>query len=124
MATLDGNAVFGAAVRVVHTPRPAALQINEYFGLSGRQALYGGGRGRSFQVSGVLQATNLQTLAALESELLSFADGQPHVLVDNLGRIWTNVVFPGEYDPSPMGPRPAAGGGWCLPYTLKLEGLV
>lgn len=124
MATLDGQAVFGAAVRIAHAPRPVALQINEYFGLSGRQALFGGGRGRSFRVSGVLAAPSLPGLGALEADLLAFADGLPHVLVDDLGRIWTNVVFPGEYESAPVGPRPAAGGGWCLPYTLKLEGLV
>ncbi len=124
MATLDGNAVFGAAVRIVHAPRPAAIQMNEYFGLSGRQALYGGARGRSFQVSGVFEAATVAGLAALENDLLAYADGQPHVLVDTLGRVWPSVVFPGEYTSSPMGPTPAAGGGWCLPYTLKLEGLI
>ena len=123
MATLDGNAVFGAAVRIVHQPQPVALQINDYFGLSGRQALYGGARGREFRVSGVLEGSSLATLGELETALLSYADGQPHVLVDTMGRLWTNVVFPGEYDPSPMGPRPTAG-GWCLPYTLRLVGLV
>jgi hypothetical protein len=124
MTTLDGNSIFGSAVTVVHTPNQNAQQINHYFGIDGQQTLFGGTRGRSFVISGVLSAPSIAALNAVEATLLSYADGLTHTLVDNRGRIWPNVIFRGEYTPSSMGPRPLAGGGWCLPYRLVMEGLT
>jgi len=124
MTTIDGQNLFGQAVHVTQTPRPAALQFNEYFGVSGRQMIYGGSRGRVFHVDGVLVAPDIPTLNQLEAALLGLADGLTHTLIDNRGRVWTNVIFQGDYQPSPTGPRPTAGGGWCLPYKMTLEGLI
>lgn len=124
MTTLDGNSIFGTAVNVVQSPHPNAQQINHFFGIDGQQTLFGGTRGRRFIISGVLSASTLSTLNTVEATLLSYADGLTHTLVDNRGRIWPNVIFRGEYAPSPTGPRPlAGGGGWCLPYRLVMEGL-
>jgi hypothetical protein len=124
MTTLDGNSIFGSAVTVVHTPNRNAQQINHYFGIDGQQTLFGGTRGRSFVISGVLSAPSIAALNSVEATLLSYADGLTHTLVDSRGRIWPNVIFRGEYTPSPMGPRALAGGGWCLPYRLVMEGLT
>ncbi len=124
MTTLDGNAIFGNAVNVAQSPHANAQQINHFFGVDGQQTLFGGTRGRTFVISGVLSASNITTLNGIEATLLSYADGLTHTLVDNRGRIWPNVVFRGEYTPSPTGPRPLAGGGWCLPYRLVMEGLT
>ncbi len=124
MTTLDGNPIFGSAVSVIHNPHPNAQQMNQFFGVNGRQTLFGGTRGRTFIVSGVLSAQSLALLNTAESTLLSYADGLVHTLVDNRGRIWPNVIFRGEYSPSHTGPRALAGGGWCLPYRLVLEGLT
>jgi len=124
MTTLDGNSIFGDAVNVIHNPRPNAQQVNHFFGIDGQQTLFGGTRGRAFVISGVLSAPTIPTLNAIEATLLSFADGLTHTLVDTRGRIWPNVIFRGEYTPSPMGPRALAGGGWCLPYRLVMEGLT
>jgi hypothetical protein len=124
MTTFDGNSIFGDAVNVIHNPRPNAQQVNHFFGIDGQQTLFGGTRGRTFIISGVLSAPTVPTLNAVEATLLSFADGLTHTLVDNRGRIWPNVIFRGEYTPSSMGPRPLAGGGWCLAYRLVMEGLT
>ena len=112
MTTLDGNSIFGNAVTVIHNPHQNAQQINHFFGTDGQQTLFGGTRGRTFIISGVLSASSMPTLNAVEATLLSYADGLTHTLVDNRGRIWPNVIFRGEYTPSPMGPRhlPAADG--------------
>ena len=123
MTTFDGNPVFGTAVNVLHQPHPNAHQFNHFFGVDGQQTLFGGTRGRTFIVTGVLSAPTLPALNAAEATLLSYADGSTHMLTDNRGRVWPNVVFRGEYSASPMGPRPLAGGGWCLPYRLVMEGL-
>jgi hypothetical protein len=124
VTTLDGNSIFGTAVTVVHNPHPNAQQINHFFGINGQQTLFGGTRGRTLTISGVLSAQDLPTLNTVEATLLSFADGLTHTLVDNRGRIWPNVIFRGEYSPAPSGPRGMSGGGWCLPYRLVMEGLT
>jgi hypothetical protein len=124
VTTLDGNSIFGTAVSVVQNPHPNAQQINQFFGIDGLQTLFGGTRGRRFIISGVLSGSTMSTLNAVEATLLSYADGLTHTLVDNRGRIWPNVIFRGEFSPSPAGPRPLAGGGWCLPYRLVMEGLT
>jgi hypothetical protein len=124
VTTLDGNAIFGTAVNVIHDPHPNAQQMNQYFGIDGQQTLFGGTRGRTFVISGVLSAPNLASLNTVESTLLSYADGSTHTLVDNRGRVWPNVIFRGEYRPSSVGPRPLAGGGWCLAYQLVMQALT
>jgi hypothetical protein len=124
VTTLDGNAIFGTAVNVIQSPHPNAQQVNHFFGIDGQQTVFGGTRGRTFVISGVLSASSIAALNAVEAALLSYADGLTHTLIDNRGRIWPNVVFRGEYTPSPMGPRSLAGGGWCLPYRLTMEGLT
>ncbi|HKI21464.1 MAG TPA: hypothetical protein VKA15_26450 [Isosphaeraceae bacterium] len=124
MATLDGSPVFGDAVKVVHNPHPNAQQINEFFGVNGTQTLFGGTRGRTFMVTGVLSAVDIPTLNVVEAALLCYADGLAHTLVDNRGRVWSNVIFRGEYQPFEQGPRPLAGGGFCLPYKLMMQGMT
>lgn len=124
MTTLDGNPIFGEAVRVQHIPHPNAQQINQFFGINGQQTLFGGTRGRSFLINGMLTAGDIPTLNAAESTLLSYADGLPHTLVDNRGRTWLNVVFGGGYVPCSQGPYPLAGGGWGLSYRLMMTGLT
>src|SRR5579885_2306901 len=52
--TFGGASIFGTACHVVHMPHPVAHQKDEYFGVTGMTALYGGGRGRRFEVAGVL----------------------------------------------------------------------
>ena len=122
--TLDGSPVFGLATNVVHTPHPNAQQMNEFFGVNGVQTLFGGARGRTFLVSGVLVADDIATINVYEALLLSSADGLPHTLIDNRGRVWENVIFRGEYQPFEQGPRLLANGGYCLPYKLTMMGLT
>jgi hypothetical protein len=124
VATLDGNPIFGYASTVVHNPHPNSQQINACFGINGRQTLYGGTRGRTFMISGVFAGDSLLAINSAESALLSYADGLPHTLVDNRGQTWNNVIFRGEYQPSAEGPRPLAGGGWCLSFKCVMEGLT
>jgi len=124
MATLDGSPVFGVSVNVVHNPHPNAQQINEFFGINGQQTLFGGSRGRTFMISGVLIGDDIPTINSLEAALLSYADGLPHTLTDNRGRVWSNVIFRGEYQPYEQGPRWLAGGGYCLPFKCVMQGLT
>jgi hypothetical protein len=124
MALLDGLPVFGLVNHVVHRPRPNAHQLNIFFGINGEQSVFGGMRGRIFEISGVFVADDISDLNALETALLSYADGNVHTLVDDRLRVWSNVIFRGEYTPSEMGPRPLPGGGFALPFTCTMEGLT
>jgi hypothetical protein len=119
---LDGSQVFGTACHVVHSPVPVAMQKDAFFGISGVVALYGGSRGRTFQVDGVLVGDDLPSVIAAEGVLLSYADGIARTFTDTQGRSWPNVIFEGEYQPLPEGPK-ATDFGWCLPYRCMLHGL-
>jgi hypothetical protein len=124
MATIDGSPVLGLAVHVQHNPQPNAQQMNEFFGINGIQTLFGGQRGRTLLVSGVLVGNTVDDINASEAALLNFADGLPHTLVDDRGRTFQNVIFKGEYQSFEQGPRALAGGGWCLPYKISMTGLT
>ena len=123
VATYGGSAVFGSAVRIRHLPNPAAVQVDGFFGLPGRVSLFGGSRGRVFEVRGLLVGGDTEVVMAAEYVLLSYADGIARVLVDTQGRAWPNVVFLGEYEPDAEGPKPTDW-GWCLPYRCTFEGLT
>jgi hypothetical protein len=122
MVTYDGVNVFGAAVQFQHTAHPNAQQINTFFGVSGTQSLYGGGRGRTFLIRGILQGATLTDLNTAETAILNYADGVARTLVDPRGRAWTDVIFRGEFATDPRGPYPASV-GWALPYKAVFHGL-
>jgi hypothetical protein len=123
MVTYNGVNLFGAAVRIQHLPRPHAQQWNTYFGVSGAQALHGGGRGRVFVISGILLSPTLEGLNAAEGAFHNYADGVARMLVDNRGRSWPNVIFRGEFTPDPRGPQ-VTPSGWALPYRAIFYGLT
>jgi len=124
MATLDGQFVFGAAVKIGHTPRANAHQIAEFFGVNGVLSSFGGGRGRVFEVEGLFVGETAGDCVDAEAVMRTFADGAPHVLVDNFGRVWPYVIFRGEIQNTPGGPKPGSGGYWYWGYKLILEGLA
>jgi hypothetical protein len=99
VAAYGGVAMFGRSVRVAMNPNPSAEQINSFFGVSGTQSLYGGGRGRVFMVEGTLFGANASALSSAELLILSYADGIGRVFTDQYGRNWPMVVFRGEYSP-------------------------
>jgi hypothetical protein len=121
MASYDGANIFGAAVRIRHIPRAGAEQINSFFGITGTQAIYGGGRGRIFEVQGLFLAPNPLAIRAIEAALLSYADGVPRVLVDTYGTAWPNVIFKGEYQPGDLA---FTADGYAQPYKAVFHGLT
>jgi hypothetical protein len=123
MITYDGASIFGAAIQFQHLPHPNSQQVTTFFGVNGTQTLYGGGRGRMFLVRGILLATTTAELNAAEASFQSYADGVARTLVDPRGRVWTNVLFRGEFHPDPRGPY-ATPGGWALPYRAVFHGLT
>jgi hypothetical protein len=123
MVTYDGANIFGAAVQFQHLAHANAQQVNAFFGVTGTQSLYGGGRGRTFLIRGLLIGATINDLNAAESLLQSYADGVARTLVDPRGRSWFNVIFRGEFIPDSRGPYPTAA-GWALPYKAVFHGLT
>ncbi len=131
MATLDGQNIFGVAVKMKVVSNPSAIQVVEFFGVDGLFGLYGGRRGLTVAISGVLVALDVGGINAAESAFASFDDGLGHTLLDTRGRSWSNIVFKGDFQPDDQGPRPANfpdgfGGraaGWALPYKAMMIGM-
>lgn len=90
-ATFNGVAIFGSAVTMATGDEQRADQVNEYFGVSGREVLDGGGRGRVTQVSGVLSGADLSSYLAAVALVRSYRDGRAYVLVDTAGVSWPYV---------------------------------
>lgn len=123
MATLDGSPVFGPVSIVKQIPRENAQQMNAFFGVTGEMSLFGGGRGRTFEITGMFVGSSVLAVNAAEAALLSYADGEAHTLVDNRGNSWENVIFKGNYQPDDhIGFL--AGGGYCLKFRCILVGLT
>jgi hypothetical protein len=129
--TYGGIPIFGLAVHIEQVPAQSAQQLEAFFGVPGLMSVFGGSRGRTFQVSGVLYDESLVLLNADENIFTpgvsgSMADGIARTLFDTRGRSWANVVYLGQFQPDPMGPRPAVwsgSGGWALPYRAVFHGL-
>ncbi|WP_422932028.1 hypothetical protein [Singulisphaera sp. PoT] len=116
-----GDSMFGYAVKMKMVVNPTAEQLNQFFGISGSQSLYGGTRGRTFLVDGLFAAEDLDTLNAYEGNFLSYLDGIARTMVDTRGRAWANVLLrqlePGEkilHDQR----------GLYLPYKAMFNGLT
>jgi len=132
LPTYGGAPIFGVAVRMQHIAEPCATQIESFFGVPGAFSVFGGTRSRVFQVEGCLFDFDIPSLNADEQIFTpgapgSMADGIARDLFDSRGRTWNNVIFVGEFQPDPMGPKPAVfngGSGYILPYKAVFHGLT
>ena len=122
-ATFGGNPIFGLLTACQATMNPLATQVESFFGVPGTLSKFGGTRGLTIMLEGVLFDSDLASLNADEQNLLSFADGVARTFVDQRGRTFTNVLFNGEYTPRADGPHPT-NFGWCLAYSMTLRGLT
>jgi hypothetical protein len=93
MPSFGGTNIFGTAVSMATSDNPRERQLNAFFGLSGLEALDGGLRGRSTQVTGLLYGGSAVALAAVESLFRSFNDGVARPLIDTLGVTWPQVCL-------------------------------
>jgi hypothetical protein len=121
MPTYDGNSIFGYATKTRMEVNPSAAQINEFFGTTGMQSLFGGGRGRVFLIEGVLGADSTSDLNSAIALILSYDDGVGRVFEHPIWGAWPSVVFrrwiPGER-------FLFSGGNWYLPYKAQFDGLI
>lgn len=115
--TYDGAAIFGTALKVMMVVNPSAAQIDGFFGVTGRQNLYGGGRGRVFFLEGLLVGADMAGLAAAAATILSYDDGIGRVFVDDFWGTYDHVIFR-RFEPIRRLPTPH------LPYRVQFDGLL
>ena len=60
--TYGGLPIFGLAVHIEQLPQQAAQQLDAFFGVPGWLSVFGGTRGRTFGIQGVLYDIDLPTL--------------------------------------------------------------
>lgn len=123
MPSYDGNsALFGRSVAVTMIPHESAEQLSAFWGLSGVLRAWGGGRGRMFEVRGVLYGSDFANLWTAISTLLSYDDGIARTLVDTAGNSWPQVIFTGRWKPEDQ--YRYAPDGVYLAYTALFRGLL
>jgi len=120
MATYNGEDIFGYAVTMIHVLNPTAEQLNAFFGLNHQQALWGGQRGRAFEVTGLLHGADATALNNAEALYHSYIDGRARTLVDTRGRTWSSVLVK-QFQPG--GKVLQDNRGFYLPYKGLLVGL-
>lgn len=120
--TLGGALIFGLVTECQMITAPAARKISAFFGQDGLLSQYGGSRGRTFLITGVLEDVDIDSLNADEGAILAYQGPSTNTFTDTRGNSWPNVVFDGQFVPDPMGPKPTDT-GWCLAYKMVLRGL-
>jgi hypothetical protein len=126
--TYGGNAIFGLAPSMQFVPNPTAQQLEAFCGVSGNLGLFLGGRGSAILVKGLLFGADLGTLNIVEGVFQpsvsgNVADGVARQFFDTRGRTWPNVIFKGDFQPDPMGPK-FYNGGYIIPYTAAFHSLT
>jgi hypothetical protein len=121
--TYDGQDIFGFSVTCAMEQAPSEVQLNSFFGTSGVQSLWGGGRGRTFHVSGLMVGPDATALAAARDLMLSYDDGIARDLVDTYGYTWPRVVFV-QMRPTSRVERLAGGLGLCFTYQAVFAGRI
>jgi hypothetical protein len=122
MATYAGISL-GIAVHVQTVAVPTAVYKVSYAGVNGVFALFMGTRGFVHHVDGCLVSDTLADLLAVEAAFRLMPQVITNELADDCGRVYENVIWEGEYVPSPGGPK-YTDFGVILPYTATFYGLL
>lgn len=126
--TLGGDNIFGVPLEFEHNPAATAQQIATFFGISGTQSIFGGGRGRVFMVKGLFYADLQAEFRQFESILETYADGTARTLAVAYpdGSFWSYpfVVYKNGYKRSGKAGLDGVSGQFVQAYGLVLHGLV
>jgi hypothetical protein len=119
--TYNGGPIFGYACEVRHNPHPTALQVDAFFGVAGSIMLFGGGRGRLFEIKGTLQDVDVPALMGDIQVINNYVNGIAGTFTDSYGRSWQNVVIPAQVR---EGRILETDIGWCLEFSVGLLALT
>lgn len=112
-----GGLGFGPAASVTPGPAVTAGRTDATQGVPGVLAQWAGGRGRVLVVRGVVVGGSEAELNAWEDSLRALDDGEARDLVDDRGRVWSQVVFRGEVETGPT--LANAAGGWACTFSAR-----
>ena len=113
----NGAAVFGVANHAPMNPAQPAIQYASFFGVPGMTAKFGGSRGRTWSIRGVLVAPDLPTLNAVQISLQSLIENMtPGTFTDSQGNSWPYCLFDGTVQWHPEGPK-ITDSDWILPFA-------
>lgn len=94
MVTFDGESLFGSGpVRFKFGPVQSRHAIQHPPGSRGTRLDCQGTEAREIKQSGVLIADSATDLQSLVQAIEGKVDGQTHLLVDNLGRTWSDIAM-------------------------------
>jgi hypothetical protein len=122
--TYGGLPIFGYAVNVAMVPNANASQIAAFFGVQGVQAMDGGGRGRAFEITGLMAGTTPASVQFGQQQLESLADGVARVLVDTTGFGWANVVYKNDFSWTGKYMWSPTLAAWVRQYRCVMYGLT
>ena len=122
--TYNGLPVFGVACSIDMVPNANAAQVAAFFGVQGVQSMDGGGRGRVFEVRGLMYGSTPLDVQLMQQQLEQFADGTARILVDTTGGVWPNVVYRREFQWELKYAWSGTLNAWCRPYRTVLHGLT
>lgn len=122
MASYDGSAIFGRSVKIAVGQLPGDFQRTAFQGQNGVYSLFGGSRGRTFNVEAVLYGADLAGVLSARAVIESYHDGIARVLVDTTGYAWGQVVYNGDFTPG--GQYTTGHGGVIQPYRCSFMGMV
>jgi len=116
MTTFDNESLFNSGptrfnvgkVMIRHTTQHPPGSLGVRLDSQGREA-------RQIIQTGTLIADTSNELQKLVDAIEAKADGLPHVLVDNLGRVWNSAVML-SFDPEPYRP---VGVRWKVDYRVE-----
>jgi len=111
MSTFGGEDLFGSGPNSI---RPCAwerqLQRRGFAGIDGELVLDLGLRSRAIQQSGRLEGVSAAAVAGLTEAIEAYQDGEPHVLIDDHGRMYASVILE-EFETTT--PIKRGRGFWC-----------
>lgn len=121
-AYFGGTNIFGTAIQCRRVDHPPANQVITFFGVNGTVTVFGGSRGRLWNIQGVLVGVNSLDIAAQEALIDTYNDGLARVFTDTYGTNWAAVVYRGGYQQTE---KPGfTENGIVQPYRMSLHGLV
>lgn len=123
--TLSGVTVsLGTAAHAPPRSEPPRVQRDAFFGVPGQLALAGGGLGRTWSVSGVLAADNIQDLITLQVNIMALVEASTAgTFNDTQGNAWPYCYLESGPEWRQEGPV-ITDFGWIYPFAnLQIRAL-
>lgn len=120
MSAVDGMDIFGSGPHAfVPGPWERSLDRRGFSGVDGELVLDQGLRSRVITQTGRLTAGSAEDMAAIRTQIESFADGRLHMLEDNHGQTYARVILEAFEAQTPI----RLGRGFWCDYIVRYRQL-